>query len=66
MTLRQLLDLFDNWMQLIKLNDNKLRQIEAIDTIANVVDNGKHLNDEVVSFGFYDGQLCVRIDAIDL
>ena len=56
MALRQLLDLFDNWMQLIKLNDNKLRQIEAIDTIANVVDNGKHLNDEVVSFGFYDGQ----------
>ena len=32
----------------------------------NIVDNGKHLNDEVVSFGFYDGQLCVRLDIIDL
>lgn len=63
MTLHQLLDLFDDWNRTLKVNNYDLTASKLF-KIADL--EGKILNYDVMAWGFYDGQLCVRIDAIDL
>lgn len=63
MTLHQLLDLFDDWNRTLKVNNYDL----TASKLFKITDlEGKILNYDVMAWGFYDGQLCVRLDAIDL
>lgn len=63
MTLFELLDMYDNYNMTMVVNDNYLNPIIK-NTVVNVISSKKYailLNAEVVSFGFYDDELCVRI-----
>ena len=63
MTLHQLIELFDDWNSIIKVNNYDL----TASKLFKITDlEGKILNYDVMAFGFYDGQLCVRLDIIDL
>ena len=63
MTLYQLIELFDDWNSIVKVNNYDL----TASKLFKITDlEGKILNYDVMAWGFYDGQLCVRIDAIDL
>lgn len=63
MTLFQLIELFDDWNSIVKVNNHNL----TASKLFKITDlEGKILNYDVMAWGFYDGQLCVRIDAIDL
>ena len=60
MKLRDFVDLYDNWNGIGGLNDDKLDtvvkgEVEVALSYGNV--NEK----EVVAFGFYDNELCVRV-----
>lgn len=58
MTLKQLLDFYDNWNGTLVLNNDDLETIYK----GNFgIVFGKYRNCEVVSFGFYDNELCVRV-----
>lgn len=70
MKLRQFIEMYDNWNGTIKVNDDNLDMIvsgcilEIIECIPmlNKVKNYEKLFDmKVVSFGFYDDELCVRV-----
>ena len=62
MIVKELLDLYDNWNQVIKINkveDDEWKVVEKA-VISNF--SGSPLeNAEVEAFGFYEGELCVRI-----
>lgn len=65
MTVKELIDLFDNWNIPIVINDNKLNRIVKVQHIFNFIEERTPLlKEKVVSFGFYDKELCVRIDYI--
>ena len=65
MTVKELIDLFDNWNIPIVINDNNLNRIVKDQHIFNFLEERKPLlKEKVVSFGFYDGELCIRIDYI--
>lgn len=60
MKLREFLDMYDNWNGIICVNDDNLNCI--IKGNPYVVLSHKNLYEmEVVSFGFYDNELCVRV-----
>jgi hypothetical protein len=58
MVLKDLLDLLDDWNMRIRVNDNNLHTVAE----CKVADLELCLNDPIVSFGFYDGILTVRLD----
>ena len=61
MTLKDFLDTYDNWDGIVKVNDDNLNTI-AKDNIITIMETRKDLYDkEVVAFGFYDGELTIRI-----
>lgn len=63
MTLFELLDMYDNYDMIMVINDNCLSPI-AKDRVVNVISSKKYttlLKAEIVSFGFYDNELCVRV-----
>ena len=63
MTLFQLIELFDDWNSIVKVNNYDL----TASKLFKITDlEGKILNYDVMAWGFYDGQLCVRINAIGL
>ena len=65
MIVKELIDLFDNWNIPIVINDNNLNCISKVQRISDFIENRKPLlKEKVVSFGFYDGELCIRIDYI--
>lgn len=73
MTLKKFLDLFDNWNVNIFIKNDELDYITEM-KIADLMANGRFqfkgmneelmrmLDSEVLAFGFYDGELCVRVD----
>lgn len=70
MNLREFLNLYDNWNGTTKVNDdnldtivigNTLRIMECIPTLNRVENYEKLFKMEVVAFGFYDNELCVRV-----
>jgi hypothetical protein len=70
MKLKQFMDLYDNWNGVTVVNDNNLDRIvmgtthrimSCIPTLINVESYEKLFNMKVVSFGFYDDELCVRV-----
>ena len=63
MKLKDFLELYDNWNGIVKINDNNLNCIvKDKGYIIAESNNEKMMNGEVVSFGYYDGELCIRIE----
>ena len=65
MVFKEFIEIYDNWDARIRINDNTLRII--IDARGlNIYDNVGLMsaigNKEVVAFGFYDKELCIRLN----
>lgn len=61
MNFKDFMEMYDNWNGVTRVNDNNLDMIVENQT-GIIMDNRKELYDkEVVSFGFYDNVLTVRI-----
>ena len=65
MKLKDFLDLYDNWNSILVVNDNNLDRYATVD-LRNasewLVEHTTVANANVVAFGFYDGELGVRVD----
>ena len=61
LTLRQLLELYDNWNGMIRINDINLDKLDEI-KINHMVEDYEYLDANVMAFGFYDDTLCVRLE----
>ena len=60
-SLKQLLEMYDNWNGITRINDNELNTIVEGRTV-NIYDGRKDLLDkDVVAFGFYGGVMTVRV-----
>ena len=60
MKCREFLNMYDDWNGIICVNDGNLNLI--VKGKADVVLSYKNVsNMEVVSFGFYDNELCIRV-----
>lgn len=60
MTIKELLDMYDNWNAITKINDCNLNCI-AKDATSKIAENDELASKKVVSFGFYDNEFCIRI-----
>ena len=60
MKLRKFLDMYDNWNGIICVNDDNLNCIVKGNPDV-VLSHGNLFAMKVVSFGFYDNELCVRV-----
>ena len=65
MKLRELLDMYDNWNGITVVNDNNLEPIVKEETSVIAKDE-RFIDCEVVAFGCYDNEFCVRIHTEDL
>lgn len=64
MKLREFLNMYDNWNVMVCVNDDNLDLI--IHGKPEVVLSYKDTyQKEVVSFGFYDNELCVRVKDVE-
>ena len=70
MNFREFMNMYDNWNGVTRINDNNLHTVVVARTldimecmpVLSGVENYKELFEkEVVSFGFYDEELCVRV-----
>ena len=66
MNFKQFLDMYDDWNGITKVNDDNGNCIVKVKTSDIGFNDGdvdySYLYDkEVVAFGFYDGELCVRV-----
>ena len=57
------MDLYDNWNGVTRVNDNELNPIIEMNTamLMSLRENQNLFEKEVVTFGFYDGVLTVRV-----
>ena len=60
MKLREFLNMYDNWNGIICVNDDNLNCIIKGNPYV-VLSYGNLYDMEVVAFGFYDNELCVRV-----
>ena len=60
MNFKDFIDLYDNWNGVTVVNDDKL-SCRLINNTALVAEDDSLWDMEVVSFGFYDNQLCIRV-----
>lgn len=60
MRLRDFVDLYDNWNGILVVNDDNLKPIVK-DKVEAALSHGNVYEKEVVAFGFYDNELCVRV-----
>ena len=74
MKFKQFMEMYDNWNGTTKVNDDNLGTIvvdhtlkimECIPTLNGVENYEKLFEMEVVAFGFYDDELCVRVRKSD-
>lgn len=70
MKFKELMSLYDNWNGTTKINNNNLETIvidrtinimEYIPTLNGIENYDKLFEMEVVAFGFYDNEFCVRV-----
>ena len=63
MKFRDFMDLYDNWNGVTRVNDNELNPIIEMNTamLMSLRENQNLFEKEVVTFGFYDGVLTVRV-----
>ena len=66
MILAEFLKLYDNWNGYTVINDNNLKLYARCKTVALAENKDRNytsaLNAEVLSFGFYDNELTIRVD----
>ena len=66
MILKDFLEMYDNWNGYTVINDNNLKLYARCKTVALAENKDKNytkaLNAKVLSFGFYDNELTVRVD----
>ena len=60
MKLREFLGMYDNWNGIVCINDDNLNLIVK-GRPAVALSYRDVYNKEVVTFGFYDNELCVRV-----
>ena len=60
MKCREFLNMYDNWNGIVCINDDNLKLIIKGEPDV-VLSYENTLKMEVVSFGFYDNELCVRV-----
>ena len=60
MKLRDFVNLYDNWNGILVVNDDNLDQIVKGKVEVALSQENVH-EKEVVAFGFYDNELCVRV-----
>lgn len=60
MKFKEFIDMYDNWNGITVVNDNDLNLIAKCKT-AFIVENVYIQDMNVVSFGFHDDELCVRV-----
>lgn len=63
MKLADFLDLYDNWNGNLVINDRNCNLYARVRF--DRINNGNYdsvLKTEVMAFGFYDGELCVRVN----
>ena len=60
MKLRDFVDLYDNWNGILVVNDDDLNPIVK-NKVEAALSYGNIYKKEVVAFGFYDNELCVRV-----
>ena len=61
MTLKNFLGMYDNWKQMVRVNDNNLNTIIEEEAYKIYESDSNILDKEVVSFGMYDDVLTIRI-----
>lgn len=63
MKFEDFMDLYDNWNGVTRVNDNELNPIIEMNTamLMSLRENQNLFEKEVVTFGFYDGVLTVRV-----
>ena len=61
MKFKDFMDLYDNWNGITVINDDSLNQITKGKTDTVVKENPQLWDVEIVSFSFYDNELCVRL-----
>ena len=61
MNFKNFLDMYDNWNGAITVNDNNLDVIVSGKTSTIMETRADLFDKEVVAFGFYDGELTVRV-----
>lgn len=70
MKLKEFLDLYDNWNGLLTINDDELMETvgdtalyrrNIIHRFIDVHRNDPIMKAKVISFGFYDEELCIRV-----
>ena len=60
MKFKEFIDMYDNWNGITVVNDNDLNLIAKCKT-SFIVENVYIQDMDVVSFGFHDDELCVRV-----
>ena len=60
MKLRDFVYLYDNWNGILVVNDDNLNPIVK-GKVEVALSHGNICKKEVVAFGFYDNELCVRV-----
>ena len=60
MKLRDFVNLYDNWKGILVVNEDNLNPIVK-GTVEVALSCGNVCEKEVVAFGFYDNELCVRV-----
>ena len=60
MNFKNFMDIYDNWNGITKVNDDNLHTIIKGKTL-NIMECSELFGMEVVAFGFYDNELCVRV-----
>lgn len=62
MTFLNFMELYDDWNRNIKVNDDNLNPIiEGMAVDIMLPYNSKIMDKEVISFGYYNNTLCIRI-----
>ena len=61
MKLREFLNLYDNWNGVVCINDDDLNLIIKDKPSCVLSSPGDLFIREVLAFGFYDNELCVRV-----
>lgn len=61
MSFKEFMNMYDNWNGVTKVNDNVLNTIVEGNTYDILCHRSDLYNKEVVAFGFYDGELTVRV-----
>lgn len=61
MKFKEFMELYDNWNGITVVNDDNLKCIAKDRTVTIMETKHDLFEKEVVAFGFYDNEFCVRV-----